>query len=82
VTAARTSLPACQRNHPGVESVILVTVCRRVDGTTFDRPHCTVCAQVNQPKGRPLRSRSVPEFYGVQRLGWTPPEMLTEEIHQ
>jgi hypothetical protein len=76
VVTPRTTLPACLRNHPGVESVIKVTVCRPVNAPAFERPHCTVCAQINQPKGRALRNRSVPDVYGVQRFGWTPPERL------
>jgi hypothetical protein len=83
VTATRASLPACAKNHPGVDSNIRVKHCAPVSGPAYDRPYCTVCAQINQPKGRPLRNRSVPEVYGVQRLGWTPPEvMLAAEISE
>jgi hypothetical protein len=74
----RTSLPACAKNHPGVESVIKVTLCQPVGAPAFERPYCIICAQINQPKGRALRNRSVPEFYGVQRLSWTPPERLLD----
>lgn len=81
----RTSLPACAKNHPNIPSDIKVTVCTRVDGTTFERPYCTLCteitsqAQAAERRGRGRGADSPVKGYGVLRLGWAAPEMLLQQ---
>lgn len=83
MTDETTSLPSCERNHPGVASDIKLVLCTNDAGTTFPRRTCTVCkmtiARARREKEAAERCAAVPHPlvpYGVVRLSWTPPEVL------
>jgi hypothetical protein len=74
------SLPACAKNHPGVESVIEVRICTRIGAAPYKRARCTVCAEIAAKRGQ--QASSAVEGYGVVRLDWVPPEMVLAAISQ
>lgn len=62
------SLPSCQRLHPGIPSQI----------TESPRAHrnCRVCKRLRNQGRRTGPARSPGMLYGIVRLCWTPPERL------
>lgn len=75
MTAQTDTLPACAHRHPGQPSVIKVTICRRTNGTVFERAHCSLCKSVSA-KAQNSGRAAVRKPYGTLPLSWTPPERL------
>jgi hypothetical protein len=78
----RTSLPACERLHPGQPSGIEVSLVHKTDGTTYERRICTTCrsaiASSQSRNGKTFGAQAPPlkKRYGVNQLSWAAPEVV------
>jgi hypothetical protein len=79
-----TSLPGCERLHPGLPSGIEVSLVHKNNGSTYQRRICTTCRSViasSQSRNGKTFGDEVPrpkKRYGVNALSWAAPEKLLE----